>query len=81
MRDAGPAVEFRRRFAMARSLFFERAEARRAKVVSGAAPENSALSWREESKALRLESFALNPKSEVGRIERSLVLFQALMRE
>src|SRR5258708_8085667 len=62
-----PAVEFGRRFAMARPLFFERAEARRAKVVSGAAPENSALSWREESKALCLESFVLKTVLSVWR--------------
>jgi hypothetical protein len=35
---------FRRRFAMARPLFFERAEARRAKGGLRPAPENSALS-------------------------------------
>src|SRR5258708_32271085 len=62
-----PAVEFGRRFAMARPLFFERAEARRAKVVSGAAPENSALSWREESKALCLQSFVLKTVLSVWR--------------
>jgi len=67
VRDTGTAWNFRRRFAMARPLFFERAEARRAKGGLGPRRKIPLFLWREESKALCLESFVLKTVLSVWR--------------